>query len=707
MKGKVKKLKETNAQDSNSSSKKVKGLSTNVLEAQAKSQATVKTKAKIARKNGSGKKIGDSEISHAVKISTPVKDEGKISTKSPSGKAPKSPKVDGAKKSQNLKNKKVKNAPSSQKDLKGKRRGRKDIQIVIETPTKKGESKVQPSRSQSKTKQRMQSLSKVKEEDEFLQTVRGGVNSSNTVSAISPKSKTSSQVVKPKKVAVRGGRKETTKDKDLIKEEDQASSSRKNSLNKSESKSAVKRERSRDFSQKNQADIKLAKKSAKNIRPAKKKSVKDEVKEEASQQNEKEIKKPQTPKKGSTVNITNINKEKVDKKSTSALKKQSQKSLKSQKSQKQSLPIRTPTKKFKKSKTPTPESELEEQEISEEEQKPLITNSNKKIIKNKPLEKKKSVKKGKVAQNTSNINLSQIKIKEQPDEEEKSESSDKASSSSISVKKKSTAVDTSKIVKKPIRHQLAYKVDTQGISEEIAKILRNIDEKKKREDSRGKKEPSSTNKRVVTKKLSAKDYNFKLQRNPSVKVEHIVKISDLSEKENLTHTDVLLAILELASNSEFYNISYANASRFFWEDVIKYDELKPIFQNYQGETLRKYWRILSMIGDVNKIADLVKRYKKFLDSMNIKLLSIISCIQGYFTGKIADFEESVKKIQIEVKKTEQYEVEEIDGETGEVKKIKIKKQTTRLRNKYLEKECETKKFAGNNFSGNVEEVFGK
>lgn len=706
MKGQVKKLKDIKAQNSKSPTKKIKTSSSKDLDSRKKSQSTVKTKAKIARKNGSGKKIGDSDISHAVKISTPIKEDGTISTKSFYGKASKSPKVDGLKKQQNLKNKNFKNAPSGQKEIKGKKKGRKDIQILIETPTKKGDGKSDQSLSQSKTKQRMQSLSKVKEEDEFIQTVRGGVSSSHTVSAVSPKSKSSSKVIKPKKVAIRGGRKENTIDSENIKQEDEGSSSRKNSINKSESKSAVKRERSRDFIKKDKTDIKLAKKSAKNIRPAISKSIKDEIKEEVSQIIEKDVKKPQTPKKVSSVNISNINKEKLDKKSTPASKKPSEK----KKSQKQFLPIRTPTKKFKKSKTPTPESELEEQEISEEE-KPIISKSNKKIVKNKPLnnlENKKSGKKGNNAQTTNNINISSVKIKEQHDEEEKSESSDKVSSSSVSIKKKSTTAVTSKIVKKPIRHQLAYKVDTQGISEEIAKILRNIDEKKKRQDSRGKKEPSVPKKEVkVIKKPSAKDYNFKLQRNPIGKVEHIVKISDLSEKENLTHTDVLLAILELATNSEFYNISYANASRFFWEDVIRYDELKPIFRNYQGETLRKYWRLLSMIGDVNKIADLVKRYKTFLDSMNIKLLSIISCIQGYFTGKIADFEESVKNIQVEVKKTEQYEVDEIDGETGEIRKVKIKKQTTKMRNKYLEKECEVKKFSGNQLRANLDEVFGR
>jgi hypothetical protein len=430
---------------------------------------------------------------------------------------------------------------------------------------------------------------------------------------------------------------------------------------------------------------KISKKSSKNLSKAKQRM-------KALTKNEEEIK-PETPKKISEqaskqtnkVQIRGGRKEKLKKEtedkqaSVSSTKRERSRHEKEKPLRKAkeytklkkapAIPMRTPTKKFAKEKTPSPQSPEEETEKKA---------------------KKKAVKVIPIRRNA---------LKENVKEEPSSPESEVKSSSSDEKKEGSDGK------KKSIKHQLSYSVDTRGISDEISKLLKKIEDKKRKSVEPDKKSTSIKKKRLGRANPTAEYYNFKLQSNPNIKVTHHVKFSDLAEKISKTHSDILLAIIEIATNSEYYCLSPCTSSKIFWEDVIKYEELKEILGIFKAETLRKYWRYISSIKqDISKISDLVKRHKNFLDGINIKLLGIIGAVREFFNGKFDDFEQSVKHMQIESTKIETFEETQMDTQTGETKSIKIKKTTTTKRPKWDASKQRT--FIGNNFSGAVEEVLG-
>jgi hypothetical protein len=265
-------------------------------------------------------------------------------------------------------------------------------------------------------------------------------------------------------------------------------------------------------------------------------------------------------------------------------------------------------------------------------------------------------------------------IKEETDEDK--------SQSSENIKTSKRASET-KFSKRPIKHQLGYKADAKEISEEILKIFKNIEDKKKKKadplnaaKEKLKKMPKfdKTQKKTMP---CAKDYNFRLQRNPNIKVEHIIKLSEIDKKGPVRSTDVILAILEIASNADYYVLSYSPKSRYFWDDVITYHELEHIFRSYKGDTLKKYWSMLQGIGDINSVADLVKMHKKFIDSMTIRLLPIIQVIDDFFNGRINDFQEAILNAKTEVNKKELITEAIKDEITGEIKIIESERVVTK------------------------------
>lgn len=297
-----------------------------------------------------------------------------------------------------------------------------------------------------------------------------------------------------------------------------------------------------------------------------------------------------------------------------------------------------------------------------------------------------------------------VRPKVEVKEEEESEGSKQSSPLPESLVKKDLTSPKSKerkLVKKPIKHQLGYNVNTKVISEEITKILKKIEDKKrKRPAVEAGEVPMKTSKLV--KKLSAQDYGFKIKINPNFKPNHIIKIEEINSKQIISNSDVLLTIIEIATNSDYYSISYNNRSRFFWEDVVKYDDLKNIFKEFKGETLRKYWKVICSIGDVNKTSDLVKKHKKLFDEIQMKLLPIIVTIKKYLEGQIDDVDTYIRNQTFQVKKTDLFEEIVIDPETGLKKEISYKITTTHNIKKYESKI--TQEYKGRNFEGPVDDV---
>lgn len=279
--------------------------------------------------------------------------------------------------------------------------------------------------------------------------------------------------------------------------------------------------------------------------------------------------------------------------------------------------------------------------------------------------------------------------------------------------KKSKASREKKVLEKTIKQQLTSNVDTSQISDEISRIIKRIEEKRRRVGGNEKKrsvQRSGKSKAISSgkrdKSSTADLYNGNLQISKDVKVDHVIDIMELSKNDNNLKTDVLLAIIEIALNSTFYSLSTFNRSKSFWEDVMKYKELKRIFDPLKPETLKKYWiNINNAAGDPVQIADFIKKNKKLFEENRIMVLPMISTAASYSNKDIEDLETYVKGIPREPMRAEYKYTETIDAVTGKTKTEKRKTLTTFKRARYSEPI--TRRFMGKNIKNtydNVDEI---
>lgn len=319
-------------------------------------------------------------------------------------------------------------------------------------------------------------------------------------------------------------------------------------------------------------------------------------------------------------------------------------------------------------------------------------------VKETPRSKKKTPMKIKEEKKTPKKQIiSAQKIKEEPEE-----SSSEEIAKTI---KKASSQATSTMKKKDVSSQFSYGVNTQEITEEIEKIFKRIEDKKRAKGDFLKKKREKRGKEEQKLKRTAKDYNFELQKNPNIKPTHFIDLSELAKHPVIYNTEVLLSIVEVAANSNYYLIDFSNRSKMFWEDILQYKSLAKIFDGYKAETLRKYWRLLSKF-DAEKISDLVKLNKKFLESMPIKLGTIVTSIAQFFEGKIDNLEEYIKNIQVDVRKQEIFQHEYNDPDTGMVTMVKDVRTTIKKRKKY--EPGYKRQFIGKNTdNAALEEIYGE
>jgi hypothetical protein len=98
---------------------------------------------------------------------------------------------------------------------------------------------------------------------------------------------------------------------------------------------------------------------------------------------------------------------------------------------------------------------------------------------------------------------------------------------------------------------------------------------------------------------------------------NIVNLSELKGTE-VKNSKLLLALIEICINSKKYGINLANKSRIFWDEVYHIADFEEIFKSFKGETLRKYWRIISDIGKMSKVIKTIRKYEKLIDDPNAK-----------------------------------------------------------------------------------------
>ena len=276
---------------------------------------------------------------------------------------------------------------------------------------------------------------------------------------------------------------------------------------------------------------------------------------------------------------------------------------------------------------------------------------------------------------------------------------------------KTASAATSGFKTKTPTHQFSYDVDTKAISQEIENILKKIEKKRQsRVSSQQPKLGVKVKREHVSKltKRTAKDYNYELQSNPNINATHYVDFQTLSTQPEISNSDLALSLIEIAVNSAYYVINFSTHSKMFWEDILEYKVLRHIFKDYKSETLRKYWRMICKY-DPNKIVDVITKYKEFIDSVPIKLRTLITAITYLFEDKIDNIETYIKNIQIDVRKCEIFKQEYTDPQTGEVTTIKDVRTTIKKRNRY--EPGYKRQFVGNNMTSEtiegLNEIYGE
>ena len=155
----------------------------------------------------------------------------------------------------------------------------------------------------------------------------------------------------------------------------------------------------------------------------------------------------------------------------------------------------------------------------------------------------------------------------------------------------------------------------------------------------------------------------------------IMDLPRLSEKSNITNTDIILSIFEICTFNKRYNYECSNNTKAFWDRVVQEGILKKIFKNFKSETLRKYWKIMRQTGNNEKYIEIVRENENFINNNGFKLLPIVNTIAIYVTNtpKDKNFEDffiennpkEIKEIKESIKK------EAIPDQIEKKEKLKI------------------------------------
>lgn len=139
------------------------------------------------------------------------------------------------------------------------------------------------------------------------------------------------------------------------------------------------------------------------------------------------------------------------------------------------------------------------------------------------------------------------------------------------------------------------------------------------------------------KKRESKQKQEEQNQNPK---EPIINFNEPNPDEDNSHidnSDVLLSIIEIATNGKLYDINLSNKSRHYWDTLNESKKFSKVLSHYKSETLRKYWRIISEISSIDKVLNVVNSYKDQINSSSLKILTIITGINSFLKGNILNF----------------------------------------------------------------------
>lgn len=183
-------------------------------------------------------------------------------------------------------------------------------------------------------------------------------------------------------------------------------------------------------------------------------------------------------------------------------------------------------------------------------------------------------------------------------------------------------------------------------TEAFNNIVQNIDNKDKSEQNLVEEQVKTDLKQEVKIPENPHQDNLELKLNEVKRVGAplYIDLNALSANNKvLENSEVILAIFEITTNSEYYGVTKSNKSRSFWDSLYKVKEFEKILSAYKSETLRKYWRLLSEMKNRKQFLDTVKKYSKEIDSTNLKFLTIITTIKESLAGEISDLVKVLKE----------------------------------------------------------------
>lgn len=149
----------------------------------------------------------------------------------------------------------------------------------------------------------------------------------------------------------------------------------------------------------------------------------------------------------------------------------------------------------------------------------------------------------------------------------------------------------------------------------------------------------------------------------------------------LENSEALLAIFEVTSNQEHYGLgSASNKSRGFWDKLSLVKSFEKVLTVFKTETLRKYWRILDEVKNKKQLIECIKKHSKAIDNTSMRLLTIITVLKDYLSGRVTDLEKTLaesgektvtQKTGKSYKRNQDDDDESFDlGEKEEIKKSK-------------------------------------
>jgi hypothetical protein len=93
----------------------------------------------------------------------------------------------------------------------------------------------------------------------------------------------------------------------------------------------------------------------------------------------------------------------------------------------------------------------------------------------------------------------------------------------------------------------------------------------------------------------------------------------IDKSKELSKVNVILAMAEIALNQNYYGLqNHSNKAYSFWNNVKNQQFFGLYFSHFTAETLRKYWRELSSIKNIETLLPILNDKRNEIDSNDIK-----------------------------------------------------------------------------------------